>query len=139
MTGKPVVPLALKKGMSHTTAKGAHRNTRYTMAVQAVPSHYLIHITESDANKAYWPEGYITCLPDPNLQGVQPLVRIDDHVANHNTSIVPTHERIQREEIVARWKIMAGSYLGNLMSGATKGSPGISNINSFPSTISLIE
>jgi hypothetical protein len=121
------VSLTLKKDMSHTTVKGAHRNT---MAVQAVPYHRLIRITESDA-KDYWPKGYITCLPDPELQGVQPLVRIDDDAANHNTSIVPAHERIRREEIVSQWKIMIGSYLGNLPSGATKGSPGMSNLHSF--------
>ena len=66
--------------------------------------------------------GYVLQLPDPGLQGVQPLVRIDDHVANGD---VPAHERIRREEIASRWKVKIGSYLGNLHTGATEGSPGM--------------
>jgi hypothetical protein len=123
---KPAASLISKKGRSHPTGK-----TSFTAAARAVPYHHCIHLGITDARKENWPEGYILQLPDPELKGVQPLVRIDDHVANGDGSIVPAHERIRREEIMSRWKVKIGSYLGNLHTGATEGSSGMSDFHNI--------
>ena len=125
MMGKPVVSLVTKKGMSHLAAKGTHKNSKYTVPTHPTLYHHIIHIDESDASSAYWPVGYTPSPPDPELQGVQPLVRIDDTVANSDTSIMLAHERIRREKIVLMWKRKIGSYIGNILQGATQGSPGM--------------
>ena len=62
---------------------------------------------------------------------MQPIVRIDDHKANGDVSIVPAHERVRREDIVSRWKVKIGSYLGNLRTGATEGSSGMSDFDNI--------
>lgn len=127
---KPVASLISKKARSHPTGTGkrARKTPSFTAAVRAIAYHRCIHLGITDAKEENWPSGYSVQLPDPGLQGVQPLVRIDDHVANGDASIVPAHERIRREEIMSRWKVKIDSYLGNLHTGATEGSPGMSDL-----------
>jgi len=132
LTGKkPVASLISKKGRPHPTGKRTRETTRFTATLRAIPDHHCIHLGITDARQENWPLDYVLQLPDPALQGVQPLVRIDDHVANGDATIVPAHERIRREEIVSRWKIKIGSYLGNLHTRATEGSPGMSDLDNI--------
>lgn len=125
--------LISKKTRSHPTGKRTrtHKPTSFTATARAIPYHRCIRLGVTDAGEENWPSDYILELPDPGLEGVQPIVRIDDHKANGDVSIVPAHERVRREDIVSRWKVKIGSYLGNLRTGATEGSSGMSDFDNI--------